>query len=165
MGSRLELSNAIRALAMDAVQQANSGHPGMPMGMAEIAEVLWRNNLKHNPADPLWADRDQLVLGLSGVLLSVLAALDGIGGARTTLGAHPEGTTHVAFVIAQEFLAFEEAQQTGVPAGTGDPFSPTFVMAALQHVALAHEGRVSTSRVNNGSRVCLTVPIDARRPN
>ena len=96
---------------------------------------------------------------------SVLAALDGIGGARTTLGAHPEGTTHVAFVIAQEFLAFEETQQAIVTSGTGDPFSPTFVMAALQHVALAHEGRVSTSRVNNGSRVCLTVPIDARRPN
>ena len=50
MGSRLELTNAIRALAMDAVQQANSGHPGMPMGMAEIAEVLWRHHLKHNPA-------------------------------------------------------------------------------------------------------------------
>jgi len=62
MGSRLELSNAIRALAMDAVQQANSGHPGMPMGMADIAEVLWRHHLKHNPANPHWADRDRFVL-------------------------------------------------------------------------------------------------------
>jgi transketolase len=62
MSSRLELANAIRALAMDAVQQANSGHPGMPMGMADIAEVLWRHHLKHNPANPHWADRDRFVL-------------------------------------------------------------------------------------------------------
>ena len=52
MTSKAELANAIRALAMDAVQKANSGHPGMPMGMAEIAEVLWNNHLRHNPANP-----------------------------------------------------------------------------------------------------------------
>jgi transketolase len=52
MTARVELANAIRALAMDAVQQANSGHPGMPMGMAEIAEVLWNGHLRHNPANP-----------------------------------------------------------------------------------------------------------------
>ena len=57
-----DLANAIRALAMDAVQKANSGHPGMPMGMAEIAEVLWRRFLRHNPANPAWADRDRFVL-------------------------------------------------------------------------------------------------------
>ncbi len=57
-----ELANAIRALAMDAVQQANSGHPGMPMGMAEISEVLWRRFLRHNPANPKWPDRDRFVL-------------------------------------------------------------------------------------------------------
>jgi len=60
--SRKDLSNAIRALAMDAVQKANSGHPGMPMGMAEIAEVLWRHHLRHNPADPAWANRDRFVI-------------------------------------------------------------------------------------------------------
>jgi len=60
--SRKDLSNAIRALAMDAVQKANSGHPGMPMGMAEIAEVLWRHHLRHNPADPSWANRDRFVI-------------------------------------------------------------------------------------------------------
>src|ERR1022692_4070054 len=60
--SRKDLSNAIRALAMDAVQKANSGHPGMPMGMAEIAEVLWRHHLRHNPADPGWANRDRFVI-------------------------------------------------------------------------------------------------------
>ena len=53
--------NTIRMLAADAVQQANSGHPGMPMGMADIAEVLWRHHLKHNPANPRWHDRDRFV--------------------------------------------------------------------------------------------------------
>src|SRR5688572_14257661 len=57
-----DVVNAIRALSMDAVQKANSGHPGMPMGMAEIAEVLWRNYLRHNPANPAWPDRDRFVL-------------------------------------------------------------------------------------------------------
>ena len=60
--SYADVVNAIRALAMDAVQQANSGHPGMPMGMAEIAEVLWRRFLRHNPANPAWPDRDRFVL-------------------------------------------------------------------------------------------------------
>ena len=79
MGSRLELTNAIRALAMDAVQQANSGHPGMPMGMAEIAEVLWRHHLKHNPANPHWADRDRFVLsnGHGSMLIYALLHLTG----------------------------------------------------------------------------------------
>jgi transketolase len=62
MPSRFELANAIRALAMDAVQRANSGHPGMPMGMADIAEVLWNDFLQHNPADPSWFNRDRFVL-------------------------------------------------------------------------------------------------------
>ena len=60
--STADLANAIRALAMDAVQKANSGHPGMPMGMAEIAEALWRRFLRHNPANPAWADRDRFIL-------------------------------------------------------------------------------------------------------
>ena len=60
--SQADIVNAIRALAMDAVQKANSGHPGMPMGMAEIAEVLWRRFLRHNPANPSWPDRDRFVL-------------------------------------------------------------------------------------------------------
>ena len=57
--SRRELANAIRALSMDAVQKANSGHPGAPMGMADIAEVLWNDFLKHNPENPHWYDRDR----------------------------------------------------------------------------------------------------------
>src|SRR3982750_4440427 len=60
--SHADLVNAIRALAMDAVQKANSGHPGMPMGMAEISEVLWRRFLRHNPANPPCPDRDRFVL-------------------------------------------------------------------------------------------------------
>jgi len=60
--TRADVVNAIRALAMDAVQKANSGHPGMPMGMAEIAEVLWRRFLRHNPANPAWPDRDRFIL-------------------------------------------------------------------------------------------------------
>jgi transketolase len=60
--SRRESANALRALAMDAVQQANSGHPGMPMGMADIAEVLWNDFLRHNPGNPLWPNRDRFVL-------------------------------------------------------------------------------------------------------
>lgn len=60
--SRRELANAIRTLSMDAVQKANSGHPGAPMGMADIAEVLWNDFLKHNPTDPHWYDRDRFIL-------------------------------------------------------------------------------------------------------
>ncbi|MFN3987201.1 MAG: transketolase [Rhodocyclaceae bacterium] len=73
------LTGAIRALAMDAVQQAKSGHPGAPMGMAEIAEVLWRHHLKHNPANPQWADRDRFVLsnGHGSMLLYALLHLSG----------------------------------------------------------------------------------------
>ena len=56
------MADAIRALAMDAVQQANSGHPGAPMGLAEAAVALWGRHLKHNPLDPAWIDRDRFVL-------------------------------------------------------------------------------------------------------
>lgn len=62
MPSRRELANAIRALSMDAVQKANSGHPGMPMGMADIAEVLWNDFYRHNPNNPKWPDRDRFIL-------------------------------------------------------------------------------------------------------
>jgi transketolase len=77
--SRRDLANAIRALSMDAVQAANSGHPGAPMGMADIAEVLWRGYMKHNPANPAWADRDRFVLsnGHGSMLLYSLLYLTG----------------------------------------------------------------------------------------
>ena len=76
---RTELANAIRFLSMDAVQQANSGHPGAPMGMADIAEVLWNDYLQHNPADPTWPNRDRFVLsnGHGSMLLYSLLHLSG----------------------------------------------------------------------------------------
>ncbi|MEF1278555.1 transketolase [Vibrio fortis] len=79
MPSRKDLANAIRALSMDGVQQANSGHPGAPMGMADIAEVLWRGHLNHNPANPEWADRDRFVLsnGHGSMLIYSLLHLSG----------------------------------------------------------------------------------------
>ena len=79
MSSRRELANAIRALSMDAVQAANSGHPGMPMGMADIAEVLWNDFLRHNPANPKWTNRDRFVLsnGHGSMLLYSLLHLTG----------------------------------------------------------------------------------------
>ncbi|APE86681.1 transketolase [Vibrio parahaemolyticus] len=76
---RKYLANAIRALSMDGVQQANSGHPGAPMGMADIAEVLWRSHLNHNPSNPEWADRDRFVLsnGHGSMLIYSLLHLSG----------------------------------------------------------------------------------------
>ena len=79
MPSRRELANAIRALSMDAVQKAKSGHPGAPMGMADIAEVLWNDHLKHNPSNPKWPDRDRFVLsnGHGSMLIYSLLHLSG----------------------------------------------------------------------------------------
>ncbi|MGF1749298.1 MULTISPECIES: transketolase [Vibrio] len=77
--NRKQLANAIRALSMDGVQQANSGHPGAPMGMADIAEVLWRSHLNHNPSNPEWADRDRFILsnGHGSMLIYSLLHLAG----------------------------------------------------------------------------------------
>ena len=79
MPTRRDLANAIRALSMDAVQQANSGHPGAPMGMADIAEVLWNDFMSHNPANPEWLNRDRFVLsnGHGSMLLYSLLHLSG----------------------------------------------------------------------------------------
>ncbi len=134
--SNSHLSNAIRALAMDAVQQANSGHPGAPMGMAEIAEALWTRHLRHNPADPAWADRDRFVLsnGHGSMLLYSLLHLTGydlpieelrqfrqlhsktpghpeVGitpGVETTTGPLGQGLSNaVGFALAEQLLAAE----------------------------------------------------------
>jgi len=130
------LTGAIRALAMDAVQQANSGHPGAPMGMAEIAEVLWRHHLKHNPANPKWADRDRFVLsnGHGSMLIYALLHLSGYDlpieeikrfrqlhsktpghpeygytpGVETTTGPLGQGITNaVGMALAEKVLAAE----------------------------------------------------------
>src|ERR1700746_2918454 len=79
MTTRRELANAIRALSMDAVQRANSGHAGMPMGMADIAQVLWSDFLRYNPGNPAWANRDRFVLsnGHGSMLLYSVLHLTG----------------------------------------------------------------------------------------
>ena len=79
MPTRRELANVLRVLAMDAVQKANSGHAGAPMGMADIAEVLWRDFLKYNPGNPLWWDRDRFILsnGHACMLLYAMLYLTG----------------------------------------------------------------------------------------
>lgn len=79
------LANAIRALSMDAVQAANSGHPGMPMGMADVATVLWTDYLKHDPADPEWADRDRFVLSAGHGSMLIYSLLHLTGYARPTI--------------------------------------------------------------------------------
>ncbi|MGE5466655.1 MAG: thiamine pyrophosphate-dependent enzyme, partial [Ignavibacteria bacterium] len=130
------LTSAIRALAMDAVQKANSGHPGAPMGMAEIAEVLWNHHLKHNPANPKWADRDRFVLsnGHGSMLIYALLHLTGYDvsiddiknfrqlhsktpghpeygytpGVETTTGPLGQGITNaVGMAMAEKLLAAE----------------------------------------------------------
>lgn len=134
MSSRRELANAIRALSMDAVQKAKSGHPGAPMGMADIAEVLWNDFLKHNPSNPHWFDRDRFVLsnGHGSMLIYSLLHLSGYDlsaddlanfrqlhsktaghpeyaycpGVETTTGPLGQGITNaVGFAIAEKVLA------------------------------------------------------------
>lgn len=134
MPSRRELANAVRALSMDAVQKANSGHPGAPMGMADIAEVLWNDYMSHNPANPKWPDRDRFVLsnGHGSMLLYSLLHLTGYSlpidelknfrqlhsktpghpeygyapGVETTTGPLGQGITNaVGFAIAERTLA------------------------------------------------------------
>jgi transketolase len=132
--TRRDVVNVLRILAMDAVQKANSGHPGMPMGMAEIAEVLWRRHLRHNPVNPHWPDRDRFVLsnGHGSMLLYALLHLSGYDlpmaqierfrqlhsqtpghpeygltpGAETTTGPLGQGISNaVGMAIAEKLLA------------------------------------------------------------
>ncbi len=135
-GQCAKLANALRALAMDAVQHANSGHPGAPMGMAEMAVALWHGHLRHNPANPGWADRDRFVLsnGHASMLLYALLHLTGYElpmaelqrfrqlhsktpghpehgltpGVETTTGPLGQGITNaVGFALAEKRLADE----------------------------------------------------------
>jgi transketolase len=136
MATRNDLANAIRALAMDAVQKANSGHPGAPMGMAEISEVLWNHHLRHNPTNPKWPDRDRFVLsnGHGSMLIYALLHLTGYdvtiediksfrqlhsrtpghpeygytAGVETTTGPLGQGITNaVGFALAEKLMAHE----------------------------------------------------------
>ncbi|MDP2197638.1 MAG: transketolase [Sulfurimicrobium sp.] len=136
MATRKELANAIRVLSMDAVQAANSGHPGAPMGMAEIAEVVWNHHLRHNPVNPKWFDRDRFVLsnGHGSMLIYSLLHLTGYDlpideikkfrkmhsktpghpeygytpGVETTTGPLGQGITNaVGMALAEKLLAAE----------------------------------------------------------
>lgn len=142
MANSQQMANAIRALAMDAVQQANSGHPGAPMGMADMAVALWGRHLQHNPANPKWADRDRFVLsnGHGSMLLYALLHLTGydlpmqelknfrqlhsktaghpeVGvtpGVETTTGPLGQGITNaVGFALAEKLLAKEFNRKAG----------------------------------------------------
>ena len=133
MATQIELANAIRALSMDAVQKANSGHPGAPMGMADIAEVLWNKHLKFNPSNSNWSNRDRFVLsnGHGSMLIYSLLHLTGFDlsindlkdfrqlhsktpghpeygyadGVETTTGPLGQGISNaVGFAIAEEIL-------------------------------------------------------------
>ena len=130
------MANAIRALSMDAVQAANSGHPGAPMGMADMAVALWKNKLKHSPSNPLWLDRDRFVLsnGHGSMLIYSLLHLTGYNlpmnelrnfrqlhsktpghpevdvtpGIETTTGPLGQGITNaVGMALAEKLLAAE----------------------------------------------------------
>ncbi|RMX04952.1 transketolase [Corticibacter populi] len=136
MANTTTMANAIRALAMDAVQQANSGHPGAPMGMADMAVALWSRHLRHNPTNPHWADRDRFILsnGHASMLLYALLHLSGYDlpieelknfrklhsktpghpevdvtpGVETTTGPLGQGITNaVGFALAEKLLAAE----------------------------------------------------------
>ena len=165
MVSQASLANAIRVLAMDGVQAANSGHPGAPMGMAEIAVALWNRNLKHNPADPKWPNRDRFVLsnGHGSMLLYALLHLTGYAlpldelkkfrqlhsktpghpeyghtaGVETTTGPLGQGISNaVGFALAEQLLA-AEFNREGFP--IVDHYSYTFLGDGCMMEGISHE--------------------------
>jgi transketolase len=165
MNSQASLANAIRVLAMDGVQAANSGHPGAPMGMAEIAVALWNRNLKHNPADPKWPNRDRFVLsnGHASMLLYALLNLTGYdlpldelknfrqlgsrtpghpeyghtAGVETTTGPLGQGLGNsVGFALAEQLLA-AEFNREGFP--IVDHYSYAFMGDGCMMEGISHE--------------------------
>ena len=153
MPTRRDLANAIRALSMDAVQKANSGHPGAPMGMADIAEVLWRDVLKFNPGNPNWIDRDRFVLsnGHASMLLYSVLHLTGYPlsmeeiknfrqfGSKTA--GHPERETHLGI------------ETTTGPLGQG--FANAVGMALAERTLAATFNRPGHSIVDHHTYVFL----------
>ena len=165
MVSQLSLANAIRVLAMDGVQAANSGHPGAPMGMAEIAVALWNRHLKHNPVDPKWPNRDRFVLsnGHGSMLLYALLNLTGYdlpldelkkfrqlhsktpghpeyghtAGVETTTGPLGQGLgSAVGFALAEKLLA-SEFNRDGFP--IVDHYSYVFLGDGCMMEGISHE--------------------------
>ena len=165
MSSRTDLANAIRALSMDAVQQANSGHPGAPMGMADIAEVLWNDFMQHNPANPDWPNRDRFVLsnGHGSMLIYSLLHLTGYDlpieeiknfrklhsktpghpeygytpGVETTTGPLGQGVSNaVGMALAEKILA---AQFNKPEYAVVDHFTYTFLGDGCLMEGISHE--------------------------
>jgi transketolase len=153
MTARAELANAIRALAMDAVQQANSGHPGMPMGMAEIAEALWNGHLRHNPANPAWANRDRFVLsnGHGSMLLYSVLHLTGydlpIGELRKFRQLHSKTPGHPEYGCAPGI------ETTTGPLGQG--ISNAVGMALAERLLAAEFNRPELDIVDHHTYVFL----------
>ena len=181
MSSRRELANAIRVLAMDAVQQANSGHPGMPMGMADIAEVLWNSHLRHNPANPHWANRDRFVLsnGHGSMLLYSLLHLSGYDlsiedlrqfrqmnsktpghpergltpGVETTTGPLGQGLANaVGMAIAEKMLA-ARFNQDNFP--LVDHFTYVFLGDGCLMEGISHEACSLAGTLGLGKLICF----------
>ena len=153
MSSRRELANAVRALSMDAVQKANSGHPGAPMGMADIAEVLWNDHMKHNPANPKWADRDRFVLsnGHGSMLIYSLLHLTGydltIDDLKNFRQLHSKTPGHPEYGYAPG------VETTTGPLGQG--ITNAVGMAIAERALAAHFNRPGHEVVNHHTYVFL----------
>ncbi len=176
-----DITNAIRALAMDAVQKANSGHPGMPMGMAEIAEVLWRRHLHHNPTNPHWANRDRFVVsnGHGSMLLYALLHLSGYDlsideiknfrqlhsktpghpeygmtpGVETTTGPLGQGISNaVGMAIAEKILA-AEFNQPGLD--IVNHYTYVFLGDGCMMEGISHEACSLAGTLGLGKLICF----------
>ena len=181
MPSRKDLANAIRALSMDAVQKAKSGHPGAPMGMADIAEVLWNDYLSHNPANPQWANRDRFILsnGHGSMLQYSLLHLSGYDvsiddiknfrqlhsktpghpeygytpGVETTTGPLGQGLANaVGFALAEKTLA---AQFNRPGHDIVDHYTYTFVGDGCLMEGLSHEVSSLAGTLGLGKLICF----------
>ena len=187
-----ELANAIRALSMDAVQAANSGHPGMPMGMAEIAVALWNRHLRHNPANPKWADRDRFVLsnGHGSMLLYALLHLTGYDlpvaelerfrqlgsrtpghpergvtpGVETTTGPLGQGLANAVGMALAEKLLAAEFNRPGF--SVVDHFTYAFLGDGCLMEGLSHEAASLAGVLELGKLICFWddngISIDGR---
>ncbi|ARN73706.1 transketolase [Oceanicoccus sagamiensis] len=181
MPSRSELANAIRALSMDAVQQANSGHPGAPMGMADIAEVLWNDYLQHNPANPNWADRDRFVLsnGHGSMLIYSLLHLSGYElpmeelqnfrqmhsktpghpeygyapGIETTTGPLGQGITNAVGMAAAEKILAAQFNRDGHE--VVDHYTYTFLGDGCLMEGISHEACSLAGTLGLGKLICF----------
>lgn len=181
MPSRSELANAIRALSMDAVQQANSGHPGAPMGMADIAEVLWNDYLQHNPANPDWADRDRFVLsnGHGSMLIYSLLHLSGYAlpieelknfrqlhsktpghpeygyapGVETTTGPLGQGITNAVGMAAAEKILAAQFNRDGHE--IVDHYTYTFLGDGCLMEGISHEACSLAGTLGLGKLICF----------